>query len=359
MKFSSNWITLLLCVLLFAGCSREEPPIFQLIQLFQEGKHDQAIELAEKLTAENPDNSQAYRFLIKAAVASGRGEEYRSKYQELAKADPDVAGYHLALGYCDAVLGNLEAALPEFQKALDVNPDIEYAHYMIGWIYMDRRFPDANAERGLAEWEKEEELDPRSLGALQVYTGRANYYLRMGDGDAAEKNYEKIAMYAFARGDIESARQRIQMIRSLRDELARLEADAKENPEDPEVRLQLGILQYKNAKITDAIETWQKASELDPENAEIRNFLGKALLEIGRHEEAALQLQKAIELDPMDATVYYNLAVAEEVSGKTAMAIEHYKKYMDLNPMAPKLDEVKEKVAALERKTAAEEGKGS
>ncbi len=356
MKFSPNWIMLLLCVLLSAGCSRGEPPIFQLIQLLQEGKHDQVIELAEKLTAENPDNSQAYRFLIKAAVAKGEGEKYRSKYQELAKASPDVAGYHLALGYCDAVLGNLEAALPEFQKALDVNPEIEYAHYMIGWMYMNPAYPDANAEKGLAEWKKEEELNPRSLGALQVYTGRADHYLLVNDADAAEKDYEKIARYAFARGDIEGARQRIQIIRTLRDELARLEADVKENPEDPEVWLQLGILQYKNAKITDAIEAWQKAAELDPENAETRNLLGKVLLEMERLDEAVLQLQKAIELDPMNATVYYNLAVAEERLGNTAMAIEHYKKYMDLNPVAPRLDEVKENVAALEQKTATEEG---
>ena len=346
MKRYLKWIPAFMCFLSLAGCAPKQPPIITLIQLLQENKHDEAIELAEKLVAEDPNNSQAYRFLIQAVTAKGETEKYRTKYQDLIAANPNVAGYHFALGYVHTNMQDLDAAVPEFQKAIELNPSIEYAHFMLGWIHMMQ--PDADYEKALAEWKKEEQLNPQSLGALQVYTTRADYYLRIGNAEDAEKDYEKIAMYAFAPGDRESARQLITQIRSLRDEMARLEAEAKNKPDDPDVHYQLGILQYKNSRVKEAIETWLKAVELDAENAELRNYLGKALLEEGRHEEAARQLQKAIELNPNMPTVYYNLAVAEEFTGETALAVEHYKKYIELNPMAPKLEAAKQRVATLE-----------
>ncbi len=356
MKRMLRWISPLVAVLLIAGCAPKQPPIFQLIELEQKGKYDEVIQLAEKLTAQNPDDTQAFRFLVRAARAKGELEKYREKYQRLAEANPDTAGYHFVLGYIDTQLEDFDAAISELRKAIELKPDIEYAHYVLGWIYINSGYPGRDPEKGLAEWEKEEQLNPKSLGALQVYNDRASYYLRIGDGDAAEKDYEKITLYAFAPGDISGARKFISQIRALRDELAKLEADVKEHPDDADLRTKLGVLQYKNGRVKDAIETWQKAVELDPDNAELRNDLGKALLEDERYSEAAEHLRKAVELDSKMATAYYNLAVAEELLGKAKMALEHYKKYVELNPMAPRLDEVKQKIATLEAQTGAKGG---
>ena len=339
----------LVCLVFFIGCSPKQPPIFQLIKLNQEHQYDEAIALAEKLIAENPDNTQAYRFLLQAAEATGKTDEYRTRFSQLVQSNPGVAGYHFALGYANTAKGgNLETAFENFQTAIKLNPRIEFAHYMLGWVLMNPAFPGADPTKALAEWKKEEELDPQSLGALQVYTDRAAYYLRQGDAENAEKDYEKITMYGFAEGDIESAREIIDRIRKLRDSLAQLESFAKEHPDDPEAWLQLGILQYKNSMRKDAIQSWQKGIELDPKHVDMRVYLGKALIEEGRYEEAAEDLQKAVELQPNAPTPYFNLAVAEEYLGKKGLAIEHYKKYIALDPMAPQLDEVKQRIATLE-----------
>jgi tetratricopeptide (TPR) repeat protein len=328
-----------------------------MIQLMQEAEYDKAIELGEKLVAQNPDNSQAYRFLLQSAIAKGEGEKYSAKYQGLVQANPDIAGYHFAIGFIKANFEDYDVATLELQRAIELNPQIEHAHYMLGAIYLNSGYSGADPEKALSEWQKEEQLNPQSLGALQVYASRADYYLRTGNGDAAEKDYEKMAMYAFAPGDREGARNRINQIRSLRDELARLEAEAKSNPDNPDTLFQLGIIQYNNAKMKYAIETWQKAAKLDPNNANLRNYLGKALLETRHLEDAVQHLQKAIELDPNMPAVYYNLAIAEESLGKTTMAVEHYKKYIELYPMAPALEEIKQRIAILEGNAGtAEEG---
>ncbi len=353
MKHGLKWTVLFIGILLAVGCAKSDPPIFQVIRLMQEGNHGEAMELAEKLIAKDPDNSQAHRFLIRSAMARNEGEKYRGKYQELVKANPNVAGYHLGLGYVQVQLGEMDAALEELRKAIEVNPDIEYAHFTIGWIHFNSNRAEPDAEKALAEWEKEELLNPRSLGALQVYADRADYYLRTGDPDSAIKDYEKVAMYGFARNDIKDARELIARIRKLRDDLARLEAEVKDNPDDPKIRFELGKIQYNNSMIKEAVGTWLEAAEMDPDNPELRNYLGKSLLEDGRHEEAAEHLRKAVELDPTLTTSYYNLAVAEEYMGKIEPAIEHYAKYIELNPMAPKLQDARQRIAKLKEQEKA------
>ncbi|RJP21810.1 MAG: tetratricopeptide repeat protein [Candidatus Abyssobacteria bacterium SURF_5] len=356
MKLNRIWLALAAALVLFAGCAEKQPPLFQLIKLFQEEKFDQTIALAEKLTAENPDNSQAHRFLIRAAREQNALNSYKEKYEKLVQENPQIAGYHFGLGYICIQVDEYEKGLAELEKATELNPSIDYAHYAIGWTHLRSNYSNADPEKGLAAWKKEEQLNPKSLGALQVYNDRADYYLRKGDAAAAEKDYEKITLYAFAPGDIAGARTYISQIRTYRDELARLEADVKDKPDDASLRMQLGVLQYKNNKIDEAINTWLKASELQPDNVDVRNYLGKALLERQRFAEAADQFLKVLEIDPNMATAYYNLAVAQELLGKPESAVQNYKKYIELNPMAPKLEDVKQRITNLEDSTGVTEG---
>ena len=355
MKLVFKMLAVLICTVLLVGCSKKEPPIYRLIQLMQEGKNDEAIALGKKLTDKNPDNTQAHRFLLRSAFAKNETEKYRKIYEDLTMEKPNVAGYHFGLGYILIQLEDLDSALAEFQKAVELNPDIEYAHYMIGWVYGDLRYSGRDQEKRLAEWKKEEQLNPRSLGALQVYANRAEYYLLAGDPDGAIKDYEKVANYGFARDDIKDARDRITRIRALKDELARMEAEVRSKPDDPERRFELGKVQYNNGMIKEAIETWTKAVEMDPENAATRNFLGKGLIENGQHAEAVEQLRKAIELDPTLSIAYYNLAVVEDLLGNADNAIELYSKYIELVPMTPKLNVVKQRIEELKEAVGSEQ----
>jgi tetratricopeptide (TPR) repeat protein len=341
---------------MLAGCAKKQPPVFELIKLFQEKKYDETTALAEKLIAGNPDDAQAHRFLIRSARNNNTLGACKEKYVKLVAEHPDVAGYHLGLGYVDVQLEEHENGLAELEKAVALNPSLEYAHYVIGWTHLKSNYAGADREQGLAAWKKEEALNPKSLGALQVYSDRADYYLRIGDSNSAENDYEKITLYAFAPGDVSGARDYISKIRTLRDELARLEADVKDKPEDASLRLKLGVAQYNNGKVDEAVTTWLKASELDPKDVDTRNYLGKALLDKQRYAEAAEQFRKVLELDGNAATAYYNLAVTQEYLGRPEAALENYRKYVEMNPMAPKLDEVKQRITNLEASATVKEG---
>ena len=73
-----------------------------------------------------------------------------------------------------------------------------------------------------------------------------------------------------------------------------------------------------------AIESFEKAIELDPEIAEYYSSLGKAQYDLMLYEEAVESHKKAVELGPEVAEYYSNLGLIQYVLGLSKEAIESY-----------------------------------
>jgi tetratricopeptide (TPR) repeat protein len=65
-------------------------------------------------------------------------------------------------------------------------------------------------------------------------------------------------------------------------------------PDDASITDSLGWAQYKRGKVTEAIDTLQRAAEKDPDQAEIQEHLGDALYKSGRRYEARFAWQAAL-----------------------------------------------------------------
>ena len=74
----------------------------------------------------------------------------------------------------------------------------------------------------------------------------------------------------------------------------------------------LGRVQLQMGKRKDAIESFEKAVDLNPKNSYARNNLGLALIYDKRFEEAADTLEQAVELEPVEAFMWNNLGMAYE-----------------------------------------------
>jgi Flp pilus assembly protein TadD len=59
-----------------------------------------------------------------------------------------------------------------------------------------------------------------------------------------------------------------------------------------------GLAKLKEGKVDEAIETFQRAVQLDPTNAQAFYNLARALQKKGQREEARTAERKARELDP-------------------------------------------------------------
>jgi adenylate cyclase len=93
------------------------------VYLRMSNRANEAVKVADDGLAVNPNSNQLYGARSAAEVVLGRFEQARSDAQQsirLSPRDPQVGLRHVTLGDAEVGLGHLEAAIDEYQKAVDV-----------------------------------------------------------------------------------------------------------------------------------------------------------------------------------------------------------------------------------------------
>jgi tetratricopeptide (TPR) repeat protein len=93
---------------------------------------------------------------------------------------------------------------------------------------------------------------------------------------------------------------------------------------DPRLFLEYSRILYISDRLADAIDTLEKAARLNPDNDEIRFELGSAYMQHGNYKEAAAELHTVKNVQPAHAyRYYYDMAFSEYRLGQTAEAKVH------------------------------------
>jgi tetratricopeptide (TPR) repeat protein len=103
-------------------------------------------------------------------------------------------------------------------------------------------------------------------------------------------------------------------------------------PDYPEAHYNLGLVFWRQGKLDEAIEHYQKAVELEPARAEYYINLGNLLAIQERPSEAIRQFQKALAVEPGYTKAHYNLADIFFAQGRWDEAIEHYQQALKQMP---------------------------
>ena len=82
----------------------------------------------------------------------------------------------------------------------------------------------------------------------------------------------------------------------------------------------------REGRISLGLAALQTAVELDPENPQYRNALGVVQLQLRRWPEAQAAFEKATELDPTYAEAYHNLGLVMAAQDRLDLAIASYRK---------------------------------
>lgn len=179
--------------------------------------------------------------------------------------------------------GKYEQALPEWQKAVQLNSDEPLAHNNLGFVLAER----GRVEEAIRHYEKALELDPQYPEA----------YNNLGEALARSGRYDK-ALALFERAlDLDPT-----------------QADARSN---------LGATLAQQGKIDEAIPHLEKAVEFQPEAAHAHQNLGMALATIGRLPEAIRHLEKAAQLsDGQNPVTLDLLSRAYAAAGRFLEAVQ-------------------------------------
>jgi serine/threonine protein kinase/Tfp pilus assembly protein PilF len=155
---------------------------------------EQAIEIERRALSIDPDLADAHTWLGAALLNLGRTEEAIAAMREAIRLEPDNGQAHQALARAYWVgKGDFASAIPEFERAIALNPDAGYSYLQLGLLL---------AWQG--QFERAEEVCKRAVelqdqyisgnAGLQVVgaNGRLGYvYYLQGRYDDALREYER------------------------------------------------------------------------------------------------------------------------------------------------------------------------
>lgn len=199
-----------------------------------------------------------------------------------------VAYYNRGLFLMDA--NRNKEALEDFNKAIELRPDIANAYYCRGNLFM-REGRNADA---LRDYSKAIELQP---GYAEAYNNRGNVLKNEGRNDEALNDYNRAL------------------------ELKPDYAEAFNNR---------GTLQKNEKRYDAALEDFNQAIQLKPDFADAYNNRAIVFFQLNKYEDAIEDYSRSLELNPGNAQVYYNRAVAKLMFGKQESACEDLKQSVSL-----------------------------
>ncbi len=196
--------------------------------------------------------------------------------------------------------GELDLALQDFNKAIDLTPQSAHVYNNRGAAYAAK----GEFDTAIEDYNTAIALNPEFDGA---YNSRGIAYGKKGDVNAAIEDFNKAIDlkpdYATAytnrgiaygkKGELDLALQDFNKVIDLKPELA-------------EAYLNRGSVYREKREIYKAVQDYSKAIELKPKYATAYNNMGNVYNEIDSLDIAIKNYSKAIELNPKYTTAYYN-----------------------------------------------------
>lgn len=167
-------------------------------------------------------------------------------------------------------------ALVQWQKAVELNPGEEKAHFNLG-LALERA---GRVDEAVVEYRKTVDLDPENSGAV---TNLAVALARTGRMDEAIRYFEQ---------------------------------GVRIEPQSPKSHGNLAAALMEKGRTDEAVEQCRAALEIDPAYADAHNTLGIILTRRGGLDEAITHLEKAAAANPASFEYQYNLGSALAAKGR-------------------------------------------
>ena len=307
----------------------QEPPQGQLqslINLYSQGRLQQAIEQAQVLTKQYPEAFEIWNIMGASAAQIGQLDQAIIAFQKVIALKPDYAEAQYNIGNALKEQGKLEEAIEAYNKALVIKPDYAYAYNNTGLTLQNQ----GKLDEAIGAFNKAVTIKPDYANA---HLNKGNVLKEQGKLEEAIEAYKKVLAikpdYAEAfnnmgtslqeQGKLEEAIEAYNMAIAIRPDYA----DAFNN---------MGVSLKEQGKLEEAIETYSKALTIKPDYAEAHNNMGNALKEQSKLEKTIEAYNKAIAIRPDYAEAYNNMGIALQEQGKLGEAIGSYKKALTMKP---------------------------
>jgi len=202
---------------------------------------------------------------------------------------------YLDSGIAHLQQNDLEGAISEFSRAVELNPRyVEAFYFRAQCLFLNR-----DIDRALSDYDKVIELAPRAPGVERIYNNRSVILISKGDLEKAFKDLDQAITLNPNYAEAYSNRGLIRFFRNDKTGAATdYEKSLALNPKSPSTYINRGIIFYENGNLARAIADFDRAIELAPNTARAYVNLGVLHVLNGEIDLAVTHLKTAYRLDP-------------------------------------------------------------
>ncbi|CCP09210.1 TPR repeat-containing protein [Stenotrophomonas maltophilia SKK35] len=265
----------------------------QIIQALRQNQADQAVQLAQAWTRDEPGLADAHRWLALALQQQGNAEAAMEALQQALRLAPDDAQLHLQHAGLLLALRQFEGADEALLRTTGLDPNAFSAYLMQAHLAIGRNdFDEAQRLSTLAG-----RVEPEHPELLTI------------DG-----------MVALRRGDADRA-------------LALLSAASKALPDDTRVLYALGFAYLGKDMLAFAEQSFRRVLELNPSLSSLHGLVVQLALRQGNVPAAAEAVQVALQQPELDVPAMRRLAGELALrNSQPLQALDHLLPLLDTQP---------------------------
>jgi putative PEP-CTERM system TPR-repeat lipoprotein len=234
---------------------------------------------------------QASYYLGLALLSKGNLEQATNEFQRTIDMDPEMIQARLLLSMTHLKKGRPDDAEKEVLHALKIDENNALAHNILGSVYLAQ----AKGDLAIREFDRAIELDPALVDA---YVKKGVFNLLSGDSRKAEEDFTDAVEIA---------------------------------PDILATRIILARYYIKEKKFDDAIKILNEGLKENPNDAILYNIMGAAYLGSEDFDNADRYFNKAIAANPGFVLPYFNLAFIHLKANQKDEAIAAYRKVLKID----------------------------
>ena len=254
------------------------------------------LKLREMLRLE-PHRVKGLEILSTALWHLKKEKDLAALAQQCVEVDKFSAEVWCVVGNCFSLQREHSTALKFFERAMQIDPHLAYAHTLCG----HEHFANESYEKAIACFREAITLDERHFNA---WYGLGTVFFRQEKYDLAEYHFRKA--YSLNAGSSVLACYLGMVLHHSNDENKRKEAfqllqsACDRDSTNPQLHFQLAHLYLSTEELEKAVEELTLVSELAPRESPVYSLLGQVNLKLGNKKEAAMHFNTALSLDPKE-----------------------------------------------------------
>ena len=294
-----------------------ELEVRRIREIAQHGRYAEALEAAEALAAQVPENRDALYLIALNQRYLHRISDALATLERLGQFHPRFSRLYQERGHCFVALRDAPRAIDAFLRGVNINPALPASWSMLEGLY--RKTGDAtNAATAAQHVATLKRLPPEVVQATSLFSDgdlipaenivRA-YLLRYGNHVEAMRLLAKIGM---ARDVLDDAELLLDAVLTLA-------------PDYRAARHDYALVLIERHKYQQARAELEQLLELEPENRQYRTLYATACVGLGEHDKAIPLYRDLLVGAPRAPDLHLSVAHALKTLGRRAEAIEAYR----------------------------------